>query len=197
MEFRAVVRRRKMVRNFQARPIDPEVVRRILDTANRGPSAGFSQGYAFLTFEGPEETRRFWEAAFPGGENDRMPGLRNADLIVVPLASKKIYLDRYAEPDKGWTDRDESRWPAPYWTIDTGFAAMLILLAAVEEGLGALFFGVFPPEHVPLFLRTFGVPPEYEAIGAIAIGYPAVDTIQSSAKRGRRPLDQVVHRGKW
>jgi nitroreductase len=197
MEFQRVVRRRKMVRNFSDQPIDPGVVRRILATGNQGPSAGFSQGYAFLTFEGREETARFWEASFPGGEDSRMPGLRNAALIVVPLASKKAYLDRYAEPDKGWTDRDESRWPAPYWTIDTAFAAMLMLLAAVEEGLGALFFGLFPPEHGPVFLRSFGVPEEYETIGAVAIGHPAEDTIQSSARRGRRPLYEVVHRGRW
>jgi nitroreductase len=197
MEFHSVVRRRKMVRNFLARPIDPDTVHRILETGHRGPSAGFSQGYAFLTFEGPEETARFWEAAFPGGEDSRMPGLRNAALIVVPLASKKIYLDRYAEPDKGWTDQDESRWPAPYWTIDTAFATMLILLGAVDEGLGALFFGLFPPEQVPVFLRSLGVPDHYEAIGAIAIGHSAVDTMQSSARRGRRPLSEVVHRGKW
>ena len=76
-------------------------------------------------------------------------------------------------------------------------AAMLILLAAVEEGLGALFFGLFPPEHVPVFLRSFGVPPDYEAIGVIAIGHPAPDTVLSSARRGRRPLDDVVHRGRW
>jgi nitroreductase len=197
MEFQAVVRRRKMVRNFSDRPIDPEVVRRILETGHRGPSAGFSQGYAFLTFEGPEETARFWDAAFPGGEDSRMPGLRNAALIVVPLASKKVYLDRYAEPDKGWTGRDESRWPAPYWTIDTAFASMLILLAAVDDGLGALFFGLFPPQHAPVLLRSFGVPQDFEAIGAIAIGHSAVDSIQSSARRGRRPLNEVVHRGRW
>jgi len=126
-----------------------------------------------------------------------MPGLRNAPLIVVPLASKKVYLDRYAEPDKGWTDRDESRWEAPYWYIDAAFASMLILLAAVDEGLGALFFGIFPPQNVPLLLGRFGVPAEYEAIGAIAIGYPDEDRVPSSARRGRRPMNQVVHRGHW
>lgn len=186
-----------MVRNFSDQPIDPEAVRRILRTGHAGPSAGFSQGYAFLVFDVPEDTARFWAAAFPGGEDSRMPGLRNAPLIVVPLSSKRVYLDRYAEPDKGWTDRNESRWPAPFWTIDVAFAAMLILLAAVDEGLGALFFGLFPPEHVPEFLRSFRVPEEWEAIGAIAIGHPAPDIIRSSARRGRRPLQEIVHRGGW
>ena len=120
-----------------------------------------------------------------------------APLIVVTLTSKQAYLDRYAEDDKGWSDRDESRWSAPYWYIDAAFASMLILLAAVDEGLGALFFGIFPPENVPSLLARFGVPPRYEAIGAIAVGYPDDDPVPSSARRGRRPLGDVVHRGHW
>ena len=60
---------------------------------------------------------------------------------ILPLSNKSACLDRYAEPDKGWVDRSEANWPAPYWDIDTGMAAMLILLTAVDAGLGALFFG--------------------------------------------------------
>jgi nitroreductase len=76
-----------MVRTFEERPLDPEVVNRILRTANRAPSAGFTQGYAFLVFEN-EGTRDFWEAAFAGAE-PRGPalGLMRAPLVIVPLAS--------------------------------------------------------------------------------------------------------------
>jgi hypothetical protein len=70
------------------------------------------------------------------------PAEMAAPLLVVPLACKAAYLDRYAEPDKGWTDREEGRWPVPYWYIDTGFAALLMLLTAVDEELGGLFFGL-------------------------------------------------------
>jgi hypothetical protein len=34
-----------------------------------------------------------------------------APLVVVPLSCKDIYLDRYARPGKGWTERDQARWP--------------------------------------------------------------------------------------
>ncbi len=60
------------------------------------------------------------------------------------LSDRDAYLDRYAEPDKGWTDRDAARWPVPYWHIDTGMAAMLFLLGVQEAGLAACFFGVPP-----------------------------------------------------
>jgi nitroreductase len=122
--------------------------------------------------------------------------MRRAPLLVVPLSNKSAYLDRYAEPDKGWTDRDEARWPVPYWHIDTGFAALLILLTAVDEGLGACFFGV-PPAATSGLLAAFGIPEDYAPIGAITVGYRAPDRPSPSLRRGRRPAEQVVHRGRW
>src|SRR6266545_4721386 len=183
MEFGEVVRRRKMVRSFQDRPIDPEVVERILEAGRRAPSAGFSQGFAFLVLDGPQQTAGFWRAVSHDPEWPH-EGLRLAPLIVVLLSHKQAYLDRYAEPDKGWTDRDESHWPVPFWHIDTGFAALLILLTAVDAGLGALFFGVTSQAGVR---AAFGVPDGYEPIGAITLGYPAPDRPSGSLKRGRRP----------
>lgn len=198
MEFQTVVRRRRMVRNFEPRPIPPAVVDRILDNAVRAPSAGFSQGWGFLALESDADREEFWATAFAGADRSsfRWDGLFRAPLIVVPCSNKRIYLDRYAEPDKGWTDRSESHWPVPYWDIDTGFAALLMLLTAVDEGLGALFFGILP-HRVDGFRTAFGVPDEYQPIGALAIGYPAPDEPSPSLKRGRRPAAEVVHRGRW
>lgn len=195
MEFGDVVRRRRMVRNFSDRPVPADVLEKVLRHALRAPSAGNTQGSEFLVLEGPD-TQTFWDVSFPAERRDgfRWPGLFKAPVIVVPLASMDAYLDRYAEPDKGWTDRDPGRWPAPYWHIDAAFAAMLILLTAVDEGLGALFFGVFRPEE---FRTAFGVPSTHEPIGAIALGYPAPDEPSPSLRRPRRTVEEVVHRGKW
>lgn len=196
MEFQDVVRRRKMVRGYEDRPIPPELVNRLLDNARRAPSAGYSQGFEFLVLEGREQITRYWDATFPTNERADFPwpGLFQAPLIIVPLAHKDAYLDRYAAPDKGWTDRDEARWPVPFWHIDTGFAAMLILLTAVDAGLGALFFGIFTKQA---FRDAFAIPDAYEPIGAITIGYPAPDRASASLKRGRRPLESIIHRGQW
>jgi nitroreductase len=196
MEFQEVVRKRRMVRNFDDRPVPREVLDRILSNALHAPSAGFTQGWEFLVFEGQEETARFWDATFDERRRAdfRWPGLFKAPVIVVPFSSEDAYLDRYAEPDKGWTDRDPARWPVPYWHIDTGFASLLMLLSAVDAELGALFFGIFRPED---FKERFGVPSSYAPIGAIAIGYPAPDEPSPSLRRGRRGIEDVVHRGKW
>jgi nitroreductase len=199
MEFQDVVRRRRMMRNFADRPLPEGALERMLDNAVRAPSAGFTQGWAFLVLEGREQTARLWDVSFPTKEARAgfgYPGLFNAPALIVPLANKQAYLDRYAEPDKGVVDKRESFWPAPYWDIDTGFASLMILLSAVDLGLGALFFG-FPAERVGDVCSAFGVPEEYRPIGAVAVGWPEPDTPSPSLKRGRRPQEQVVHRGRW
>ncbi|MCU1463922.1 MAG: nitroreductase [Acidimicrobiales bacterium] len=197
MEFQDVVRRRRMVRAFRDAPLDRDAVERILANARRAPSAGFSQGWAFLVLEGADETARFWAATFADDaarRRFRWQGLFAAPLIIVPLAHKSAYLDRYAEPDKGWTDRDETRWPVPYWDVDAGFAALLMLLTAVDADLGALFFGIFEPDR---FRTAFGIPDDYSPVGALAIGHPAPDEPSPSLRRGHRAAEDVIHRGRW
>ena len=83
----------------------------------------------------------------------------------------------------------------PYWLVDTAMATMLVLLAAVDEDLGALFFGIF--DHEQALMAELGVPPGHRPIGTVAVGYPAPDRPGPSLARGRRPLDQIVHRGGW
>jgi nitroreductase len=186
-----------MVRNYDPdRPVPAEVLDEVLRHATHAPSAGFSQGWAFLVLDQPADVTRFWEATTPGGPSGWLAGMRKAPVIIVPLANKSHYLDRYAEPDKGWTDRDESRWPVPYWHIDTGMAALLMLLTTVDHGLGACFFGI-PPSRTAFFRDAFGVPGEYAPIGAISLGYPAPDRKSPSLARGRRSVDEVVHRSRW
>ena len=198
MEFAEVVRRRRMVRNYDPdRPVPAEVVDRLLGYAVHAPSAGFSQGWEFLLLDDAESRDRFWAVTTTPGEVDGwLEGMSRAPVIVVAHSHRDAYLDRYAEPDKGWTDRDEARWPVPYWHIDTGMASLLILLGAVDEGLGACFFGV-PPDRIPAYRAAFDVPEAYMPIGAITIGYRAEDRRSPSLKRGRREQPMVTHRGRW
>ena len=194
-----MVRRRRMVRNYDPdRTVPAEVRERILAHALHAPSAGFSQGWGFLVLDEPADRERFWGAASPEVDVlDRWAaGMRRAPLLVVPHSNRQVYLDRYADPDKGWTDRDEARWPVPYWHIDAGFASLLMLLTVVDEGLGACFFGI-PPDRIPAYRAEFGVPDDFVPIGAITIGYRAPDHRSGSLDRGRRPVEEVVHRGQW
>jgi nitroreductase len=189
-----VVRRRRMVRKFTDEPVSDESVRRIMRNALRGPSAGFSQGQAFLVLRG-EEVARFYESI----ELWTLDSVKTAPVVVVAFAVKDAYLDRYARPDKGWTDRSEDRWPVPFWYVDTGMAVLLVLQTAVDEGLGAVYFGIGADDFDKV--RTeFGVPADHSPIGAIAIGHGAEEGMSEGASPRtfqRRPFDETVHFGRW
>ena len=199
MEFNEVVRRRRMVRRFLDRPLPPGALDRVLAAALRGPSAGFAQGTDLLVLEGAA-TARYWEVTLPPGRRAAFPwpGLLVAPALVVAVANPTAYVARYAEPDKVATGLGGGveAWPVPYWFVDTAMAVMLVLLAAVDEGLAASFFGVF--EHEPAVKEAFGVPSDRRLVGTIAIGHPdPADRPSRSASRPRRSTGDVIHRGRW
>ena len=197
MEFADLVQARRMVRAFDTRPVDPEVLDRVLDAARRAPSAGNSQGWVFVVLEG-DDTRKFWDVTLPEERREtfRWQHLLDAPVVILPLASREAYLTRYSEPDKISTGlADPTRWPVPYWQIDTAFATMLLLLAIENEGLGALFFGVF--RNGEKLLASLDVPGGYELIGAVAFGHALDGDAGRSAERARRGMDEIVHRGGW
>ena len=212
MELGDVVRRRRMVRSYSSEPVSKEALDRVLRLAMQAPSAGFSQGVDLLVLEGPAETRRFFEAtsdpeflAGPGA----MRGLLKAPVIVLPVTDPGLYVARYAEPDKARSSlagRAAEEWPAPYWLVDASFVVMLLLLAATDEGLGALFFRLHrDPGDL---LAALGVPAGKEAIGAVALGYearpaageagpPGGRVRSATRRRARRPMEEIVHLGRW
>ena len=199
MEFVDVVRKRRMVRAYDPeRPVSRAMVDELLEMALHAPSAGFSQGWHFLVLD----TRKLATGSGPRRPSRRpvadtwLAGLRTAPVLIVAFSDKQAYLDRYAEPDKGWTDRDEARWPVPYWHIDTGMAALIVLLGAVDRGLAGCFFGV-PPERWASLRAAFAVPERLAPIGMVSIGYRAPDRRSPSLRRGRRPLADVVSYGSF
>jgi nitroreductase len=196
MEFREVVRRRRMVRSFSSDPLPPELVDRILSHALRAPSAGFSQGWGFLALTDEEDRARFWRNIDLNTE--QTPTLTAAPLIVVAMANKQPYLDHYAEAGANGTALEEEQWPAPYWFVDTGMATLMMLLTAVDEGLGACLFAIMP-ERIAGFRAEFGIPAEYAPVGAVAVGYRHSELAaqQKPLTERRRPSDEVVHRGNW
>lgn len=199
MEFTEAVRRRRMVRRFDQRPVPREVMDRILDTGRRAPSAGFSQGLELLVLDTPETVAEFWtitrDPDFPWEAGDVAAG---PTALVLPLPDMRRYLKRYSQPDKiAFGMDDETRWPVRFWEIDAAMSSMLMLLAAVDEGLGAWFFGIVHGERE--LLDRFGVPEELRPIGIIGLGYRARDEEPrgSWTTRRRRPFDEQVHRNGW
>ncbi|HVW80719.1 MAG TPA: nitroreductase family protein [Mycobacteriales bacterium] len=201
MELAEVLRRRRMVRHFDDRPVDPATLNRVVAAGLRAPSAGFSQGYAILLLTEAADRELFWEVtaveqASASWSPQTRAGVMRAPALAVALSCKRAYLDRYAREDKGWTDRDESRWTVPYWHVDTGMVALLMLLKAVDEGLGGLFMGM-APTAVPGFREAFGVPADHDVVGVVCLGHEAADAPRRNLEDRRLPVDQIVHRGRW
>ncbi len=196
MEFDRVVMRRRMVRNFQQASVPIEEVNKILTFAQHAPSAGFSQGWAYVVVTDPNAKEKIGEIQ---GERDFYSDrfhkfVSQAPVLIVACVSEQIYHQRYREPDKLKDDGTEIEWPVPYWHFDIGCACMLIFLAAVNEGLAAAFTGVHRIEEMR---KLLGIPTHFHPVGVISIGYPAKDVKSPSLKRGRKPFEQVVHYDYW
>ncbi len=196
MEFREVVERRRMVRNYTGEPVTRESLDRILDAGRRAPSAGHAQGQSFVAVTSFEGRMRIAELA---GEAEYVargfdPWISRAGALIVVCVSEAAYHDRYRQPDKTDTDGNEIEWPIPFWWVDAGAAMMAILYAAVDEGLAAGFLGLHAIDGLAAEL---GIPDEVTPIGIVTIGHPAPDRRSGSLARGRRPVEDVIRYESW
>jgi FMN reductase [NAD(P)H] len=198
VEFRDVVQSRRMVRHFASEPIDRAVLERIASAAQRAPSAGFSQGQRLVIVTDPDRRRRLaeqvGEASYTSQGFD--PWISEAPALFVPAVSAKVYVDRYNEPDK----RDPSEppgtadeWDVPYWWMDIGCTVMLILLAAVDEGLAGGFAG----GDFDGIRAELEMPDDFVPVGVIPVGRPLADKASPSLQRGWRGIDEFARWEAW
>ncbi len=196
MEFREVIRRRRMVRNYTDQPVDEATLLRIVEAGRRAPSAGFTQGQSFVLVTDAELRNSIAELAgedeYAARGYDRW--VSRAPAHVVVCVSEAAYHARYREADKLDPDGSEIEWPVPFWWVDAGASMMAILLAAVDEGLAAGFLGVHSIEGLKSLLR---IPDEVSPIGIVTIGHPAPDRRSASLARGWKPDQDVVHFERW
>lgn len=194
MEFEDLVRRRRMVRRYQEGVVPREKLLRILDIARRAPSAGFSQGLGFVVVTEQPLRQAIAQLADEGPYVARGfdPWLSTAPVHVVVFADQDSYRRRYQETDKAASGPEV--WPVPYPVVDAGAGLMLLLLAAVDEGLAAGFLGVHRLQGLSDLL---GIPDDVVPIGLVTMGLPLPDRGSRSLRRGWKPLDEVVHWEGW
>ena len=203
MEFTEVVRRRRMVRRYDPdRPVSRETVAELLALAVQAPSAGFSQGWGFLVLDEAVDRDRYWTLTAPDGGDDRwLTGMRTAPVVLLALSDPEAYARRYARPDKtgssiAVTDpAGTPDWPVPWWDVDTGMAALLILLGATDRGLGGCLAGV-PAPRWDAVRTAFAIPPRLRPVGLVTLGHPALGA-DGGRGRPRRHVDDVVRFGRW
>jgi nitroreductase len=186
MDFEKTVLKRRMIRKFKPTLVPERSQNRILELMQHYPSAGFSQGVAFVVVTDPSVQKRLKNSS----------RAYDAPLMIVPCVSEKLYHDRYREPDKLRPDGTEIEWPTPYWHFDVGCACMIIFLTAVNEGLASALAGAFRPD---ILRNELGIPTDFHPVGIISIGYPDLerDIPSPSLKRGHRPKKDVIHYNKW
>ncbi len=193
--------RRRMVRHYDGEPVGSEALERIAATVRRAPSAGFSQGQRLVVVT-DENTRRAIADAIgepEAVEDGREPWVASAPALVVVCTREEDYHERYLQPDKV-QGGNEIEWPVPYWHFDAGAAAMLVLLAAIDEGLAAGLFGV-PAELEALLRERLRIPDDVKPDAVITVGRASPDpgwsAVTSRATRPRKPLDELVHLERW
>ena len=198
MQFREILSRRRMHRAFEPDAIPDEQIERIVGVIRHAPSGGFSQGSSIVVVT--DEGKRQEIAAAFGDEHYSRGGrnyIADAPVHLVISANESLYHARYNEADKlAATGGVEVTWPVPYWFVDAGALMMLVLAAAIDEGLASAFIG--HPDQKRIFDELLGLPPEVVPIGLALIGRPGTDAPTGSRLRERqRPRDDLVHWQGW
>lgn len=196
MDFTEVVRRRRMVRNYTDEPVPRETVARIVGIARKVPSAGFAQGQRFVVVTEEERRRALARVASEERYTSKGfdPWLSSAPVHVVLCVDERAYRARYEAVDKRSSGGGPGDWDVPYQVVDGGAALMLLLLAAVDEGLAAGFFGA---HRLPGLKEMLDIPDGVVPLGVVTIGHPAPDRRSGSVDAGRRAFDEIVHWEQW
>lgn len=173
MEFSKVLQERHSVRNFENQHISEDKMRRILEAARLAPSWTNEQCWRFVVVEDSEIKERVAEAV--PDSNPAKNALKEAPVIVVLCADP---------------DRSGDVAMKEYYMVDAGIAMEHLVLAAVNEGLGTCWVGVFNEDEIREILD---VPRRYRVVAMTPIGYPG----KHSDSRERKPLSDIAYENTW
>ena len=171
METWDAIRARRNVRTYREDPIPAADLDRIAEAGWRAPSASNRQHWNFIVVTDREQLRKLstvWQGA------RHIAGAAAAIALVVPQS-----------------DEDRVRLTSRY---DLGQATYAMMLAAADLGIGTGHSSVGDQE---LARELLGVPGDHDVAFLLGIGYPADRPLRPIAKPDRRPVGEVIHRGRW
>ena len=169
MDFFSVVEQRHSIRAYRPTPVEEEKLIRILETANRAPSAGNLQGYEIVIVRDREDKQALAAAAL--GQTF----LVQAPVLLVFFANRSRSAAKYGQ-----------RGAELYALQDATIACAYAQLAATALGLATVWVGAFEDEAVARILRA---PADWRPVAILPIGYPA----EEPEPTPRRPLRSLVH----
>ncbi|MCC7363649.1 MAG: nitroreductase family protein [Dehalococcoidia bacterium] len=162
---------RRNVRAYTDEPIPAEVLRAVLDTARRAPSAGNRQEWDMVVV-----TDRAQLQALAGV-------WRGAGHVAGSAATVALIAPKHDDPMRNRS-----------LEFDLGQLAMTLILAATEHGIGC---GHTAVSEQDLARELLGFPDDRFCAWLVAMGYPADRPIRPLKRHNRRPFEEVVHFGTW
>ena len=136
MEFEDVVRKRKMIRKYLPDKIPNRIISKLIKNASRAPSAGHTQVQEFIIVRDPAIKKKLRQASV------NQKSIEDAPLLIVVCSNTSRSVGRYGQRGRDF-----------YSIIDGAFASILILLTAVNEGIGAGFVGAFEDDKIAKILE--------------------------------------------
>jgi nitroreductase len=165
------IRSRRNVRSYGQGAIAPQELDQILEAGRRAPSAGNQQAWDFVVCTDREQLAQL---AGVGPAAGHVAGSAAAIALVAPSSDDAQLRDLVQ--------------------FDLGQAAMSMMLAAADLGIGSAHAGVGDQE---LARRLLGVPEDRFCAVLITLGVPADRPLAPIERPDRRPFTEVVHRGHW
>jgi nitroreductase len=178
------LQRRWSPRAFSSQPVSPELLRSLLEAARWAPSSNNEQPWNFLIATKLDQTD--YERLLSCLRNTNQMWAQLAPVLMMSVA-KLVF-----------TDGGE---PNHHAFHDVGLAVGSLLVQATSLGLMVhQMAGIFPEKVRELY----GLPAEYEAVAAIAIGYPGDPATlperfrqRELATRSRKPIADFAFSGHW
>lgn len=195
-DFLTLIRTRRSIRRYEARPVPPELVDRLLDAASWAPSAHNRQPWRFVVIDA-EATRQRLAAAMGDqlrrdlAHDGLSPEFIEADArrsyarltgapLIILLCLTLVDMDIYPDERRA---HNEALMAAQ----SAAMAGQNLLLAAHALGLGACWLcaPLFCPEVVR---STLELPPDWQPQGLITVGHAAEQKEKTRHPLGTRVL---------
>jgi nitroreductase len=164
MDFFEVVEKRQSVRKYATRPIEPEKLNRILEAANRAPSAGNFQSFEIYVVQGEDQIKALTAVTF--GQDF----VAQAPLSIVFCTNPS---------------RCEYQPAETFALEDATIACTFAMMAVTALGLSSCWVGAFVPAKVA---EVVGCKQNVMPMAILSIGYAAEEPERTS----RRQLSDLV-----
>lgn len=170
MNVSEAIRTKRAVRKFKDEALPEEIVTAILNAGRRSQSSKNEQGWRFIAIRDRSTLKALSKCGTWAGH---LAGAALGVAILTPDPSGKFQI-----------------------MFDAGQAAAFMQLAAWELGIGSVPASIYEHEKAREIL---GFPPEWHLRIALSFGYPLDEEKITAApkKGGRKPLEEIVHWGKW